>query len=103
MRIASPNRKPIEVADTPKFTVLRLVESKRTATQKTLADEKEDTISDPMRDYCRELAFRYHGDLSRVAEELEVPMGWVLSVASKYSLTEGCPRPTKIEDEEISD
>jgi len=103
MSIISPSRRPTEAADTPKFTILRLVESNRTVAQKTLADDKEDKISDPMRGYCRELAFRYHGDLSRVAEELEVPMSWVISVASKYGLTEGCPHITKQEEEDLSD
>ena len=57
MGITSPSRRPTESADKPKFTILRLVESNRTTTQKTLADDKEDMLSDPMKVFCKELIF----------------------------------------------
>jgi hypothetical protein len=103
MSIASPSRKPIVAIDKPTLTILRLVESNRTATQKNLTTDKEGDLSDPMKAFCRELIFKYHGDLSRVAEELEVPMSWITSVASKHGLTEGCPRIAKQEEDDLSD
>jgi hypothetical protein len=103
MNISSPDRRQTETANKPIFNILRLVESSRTTTQKTLANDNDPLMSDSMRNYCRELAFRYHGNLSRVAEELEVPMSWVASVASKFGLTEGCPRIAKQEEEALSD